>query len=180
MVDLTFGGQWKVAHNSVLQVLVELGALGLFLYLRMYYLGWRGLERARTRLLSLATRSADQSAQAVFARAFQIALAGNFVSGGFLSESYSEILWSIMGCCMAVIAIAATKPLPAVATAVATGTPAATPEGVVVRSPYGRRPPGGAVAGSSKQQSEAPVTARRSFKHFGPPLPGRTGGKPKR
>lgn len=182
MVDLTFGGQFKVAHNSLLQMLVELGALGLFLYLKMYYTALRGLERARAHLLSLATRSADQSAQAVFARAFQIALAGNFVSGGFLSEGYSEILWSIVGCCMAVIAIAAVKPLPAVATSTATvtPTPTATPEPAVARSPYGRRPPRGAVAVSAKYPSDSTATARYSFKRFGPPLPKRKGDKPKR
>ena len=186
MVDLTFGGQFKVAHNSLLQMLVELGALGLFFYLKMYYTAFRGLERARAHLLSLATRSADQSAQAVFARAFQIALAGNFVSGGFLSEGYSEILWSVVGCCMAVIAIAEVKPVPAVATATATApatvtpTPAAPPEAAVARSPYGRRPPRGAVAVSAKYPSDSAANARYSFKRFGRPLPKRKGDKPKR
>lgn len=182
MVDLTFGGQFKVAHNSLLQMLVELGALGLFFYLKVYYLGFRGLQRARAHLLSLATRTADQDAQAVFARAFQISLAGNFISGGFLSEGYSEILWSIMGCCMAVIAIAVTKPLAAAETAAATAapTPKAVPEEAVPRSPYGRRPPRGAIAVSAKYPSDSSATARYSFKRFGPPLPKRTGGKPKR
>src|SRR4029077_638825 len=54
MVDLRNGGMFKAPHNSYLQVLVELGFLGLWLFVRMYLLSWAALQRVRQSLLAAA------------------------------------------------------------------------------------------------------------------------------
>jgi O-antigen ligase len=77
---------YKAPHNSVIQVLVELGFLGAFLFLRVYLLAWRGLAFPRA-------GDADHS---VFCRAIQASLAGNFVAGLFLSQAYSSLLWTLL------------------------------------------------------------------------------------
>jgi len=42
-VDGANGGQYRAAHNSAVEVLVELGVLGLILWLRLFWLSWRGI-----------------------------------------------------------------------------------------------------------------------------------------
>jgi O-antigen ligase len=105
MVDLRFGGHMMAPHNSFVEVLVELGVLGLFLHLRMYYLAWRNLSRTRKNLTGSATLSQDQYEQLVFARALQFALASNVVASFFLTMAYSTLLWVLFGLCMGIIAL---------------------------------------------------------------------------
>ena len=95
MVDMRMGGRFRAPHNSYLEVLVELGFLGLLLFIRMYVLCWRGLRRVRQSLLALAP-SEEHDQMLVFARMLQVALVGNAVSGFFLSMSYSVILWVLI------------------------------------------------------------------------------------
>ena len=45
MVDMRMGGKFRAPHNSYLEVLVELGFLGLLLFIRMYVLSWRALQK---------------------------------------------------------------------------------------------------------------------------------------
>jgi O-antigen ligase len=54
MVDLRMGGHFRAPHNSYLEILVELGFLGLLLFVRMYVLSWRALQRVRKSLLAVA------------------------------------------------------------------------------------------------------------------------------
>ena len=54
MVDVRMGGKFRAPHNTYLEVLVELGFLGLLLFIRMYVLSWRALQRVRKRLLAAA------------------------------------------------------------------------------------------------------------------------------
>jgi putative inorganic carbon (hco3(-)) transporter len=85
VVDMQTGGRYKAAHNSVLQIFVELGFLGVFVYLRLYRIAWRGLSSPRGNDLSAL----------VFCRCLQATLVGNFVSGFFLSQAYSSLLWTL-------------------------------------------------------------------------------------
>jgi O-antigen ligase len=105
MVDLRFGGRMMAPHNSFVQVLVELGVLGLFFHLRMYYLAWRNLARSRKNLVAGAALWQDKYEQLVFARALQFALAGNAVASFFLTMAYSTLLWVLFGLCMGIIAL---------------------------------------------------------------------------
>lgn len=115
MVDVSLGGKFNVAHNSYLQVLVELGVAGLILFLRMYFLSFRGLQRARSALISHGDLTPEKAEQALFARALQFSLAGNMVAVFFLTEIYMQLLWVIFGVCMALMSLAlpgAAKPVP--------------------------------------------------------------------
>jgi hypothetical protein len=100
LVDGLAGGQYRTAHNSFLQALVELGVIGLLIFLRALYTMWRELGRVAV----LSSRSAlDEDAQkaALYARAIRTALAGNLAAGMFLSQAYGAPLWML-------VAIAAT------------------------------------------------------------------------
>jgi len=116
MVDVSLGGQFNVAHNTYLQSLVELGVAGLLLFLRMYFLSFRGLQRARSALISAADITPEQAEQALFARALQFVLVGNMICIFFLTEIYMQLLWVMFGVCMALLTLAspgAAKPAPA-------------------------------------------------------------------
>jgi O-antigen ligase len=106
MVDVRMGGIFKAPHNSILEVLVELGFLGLLLFIRMYLLSWRALQRVRQSLLALAP-SEEHDQMLVFGRMLQVALVGNAVSGFFLSMSYSVILWVLFAAVIACVSLVA-------------------------------------------------------------------------
>ena len=104
MVDLRMGGRFRAPHNIFLEVLVELGLLGLLLFFRMYMLSWRALERVRQTVLALPP-SEEHNQMLVFARMLQVALVGNAVSGFFLSMSYSVILWVLFAAVIAYVSL---------------------------------------------------------------------------
>jgi putative inorganic carbon (hco3(-)) transporter len=111
MVDVHMGGKFRAPHNSYLEVLVELGFLGLPLFIRMYVLSWRALQTVRQSLLAVAP-SEERDQVLVFARMLQVALVGNAVSGFFLSMSYNLLLWvlfaTVIACVSVVDSISAT------------------------------------------------------------------------
>jgi O-antigen ligase len=119
MVDFRTGGKFKAAHNSYLEVLVELGFLGLLLFMRMYLLSWRALQRVRQRLLVVAP-SEEHDQILVFARMLQVALVGNAISGFFLSMAYNTLLWVLFAVVIASVSL--------VAAASATAAPASSSE----------------------------------------------------
>lgn len=104
MVDVRMGGKFRAPHNSYLEVLVELGFLGLLLFIRMYVLCWRALQRVRASLLATAP-NADYDQMLVFARMLQVTLVGNAVSGFFLSMSYSTLLWVLFAAVIACVSL---------------------------------------------------------------------------
>jgi len=105
-VDGVLGnGQWKAAHNSLVQVLVELGILGLIVYLTAYYRAWRGL--AAVQAMHRRSATPEGARLALYARALSIALAGNFAAGFFLSQAYSALLWMLIAVCAALVRIGA-------------------------------------------------------------------------
>ena len=88
VVDGRNGGQYRTAHNSMVQAFVELGALGLWLYLATYYVTWKELGRiAAARRQKVPDK--DSTQVALYARAFRISLACNLAAGFFLSQAYS-------------------------------------------------------------------------------------------
>jgi O-antigen ligase len=107
MVDWKYGGRFNAPHNSYLQIAVELGVAGFVLFLTMYILTWRGLQRARATLIARGNLSLEQQQLAIFARLLQFSLVGNAVAGFFLSMAYATVLWTIFGISMAVMAAAA-------------------------------------------------------------------------
>ena len=91
---------YRTAHNSVVQAFLELGALGLYLYLACYYVAWRDLGR----ISAAHPRDGpdhEGAKAALYARALRVALLGNFAAGFFLSQAYSASLWMILGVCCA-------------------------------------------------------------------------------
>jgi putative inorganic carbon (hco3(-)) transporter len=104
MVDFRFGGRMQAPHNSFIETLVELGVIGLILFLRMYWLCWRSLAQARKKLLARPDASVKWSEQVLFARTLQCSLAGNAVAGFFLSMAWSTTLWLLFALSMALIA----------------------------------------------------------------------------
>src|SRR5581483_4111304 len=87
------------------QALVELGVVGFILFLRMYFLSFRGLQRARAALISHGAITPEKAEQALFARALQFSFAGNMVAVFFLTETYMELLWVTIGVCMALLTL---------------------------------------------------------------------------
>jgi O-antigen ligase len=102
---LAGGGHFKTAHNSLIQVFVELGVLGLILYVTAYYRTWRGLAAVRAAHRQLPTP--ESAKLSLYARALSIALAGNFAAGFFLSQGYSGLLWMLIAVCVAIVRIGA-------------------------------------------------------------------------
>ncbi len=84
----TGGRDWHTAHNSFIQVLVELGFAGLILFLLLLYGAWRDAGRAAT-ALGLAGPRAPGRLDAQCARA---TLVGYVASGMFLSQAYLVLL----------------------------------------------------------------------------------------
>jgi O-antigen ligase len=105
-VDYYNGGQFRAPHNSVVQVFVELGIIGLFLYLRLHWMTLRTLQRvvtqARENYVEVVNRRRE-----VLARGLQVGLVANFAAAFFLSMAYSNLLWLIFAL---VAALAASDP----------------------------------------------------------------------
>src|SRR3990170_2163535 len=78
-----FMGRWNSAHNSYIQIAVELGLLGLCLYLLLLWTGFRNLTRAVRASIITGDRDAT-----VCAFALSSSLAGFMVSSLFLSQAY--------------------------------------------------------------------------------------------
>ncbi len=105
MVDYKFGGRMLAPHSSLVQVSVELGVIGFLLYLRMYFLVYRGLARARGLLERAVSPGIEQYQQAIFCRMLQACLIGNFVAGAFLSMAYVVVLWATLGLALGCISL---------------------------------------------------------------------------
>jgi O-antigen ligase len=103
-VDGINGGQYRTAHNSVIQSFVELGALGLYLFLASYYITWKELGRI-TQTIKGKVLDADRAKAALYARALRIALVGNFSAGFFLSQAYGAPLWMMVAVCCAFVRV---------------------------------------------------------------------------
>ncbi|HTO43189.1 MAG TPA: O-antigen ligase family protein [Burkholderiales bacterium] len=125
-VDGLGGGQYRAAHNCLVQVFVELGALGLLLYLYSYLTTWRNLGRI-SQLARQASSGGQDAKAALYARAIRIGLAGNLAAGFFLSQGYSAALWMLVATAAALVRIT----LPARGTPPAVEPSEASPQATV-------------------------------------------------
>ena len=89
-VDLMTGGRYKTPHNSLLQVAVELGLLGLALYIGAQVQAWL-IFGTLTKIAGL--KNPEQFAHTTALRA---ALVANFIAAFFLSQAFSAMLWTIL------------------------------------------------------------------------------------
>jgi hypothetical protein len=115
-VDGTISGRYKAPHNSIVQVFVELGVLGLIFWLRLWFLSWRSLAPPAP-AAAVDPRAAEElREQTILAHALRISLVALFISGFFLSQAYSLILWQILPVCAAMSVVFGTnaKRMPAV------------------------------------------------------------------
>jgi O-antigen ligase len=110
LVDGLAGGQYRTAHNSFVEVLVELGVLGLLIYLGVIYSTWRELGRVTLVGQDPAAGEEEQKA-ALYARALRTALAGNLAAGFFLSQAYSAGLWMLVATAATLVQIMLPTPL---------------------------------------------------------------------
>jgi O-antigen ligase len=93
----------KVAHNTYLDVLAELGVVGLVLFMSvvLFSLGC-ALRAARA-----ATRSGDGQLE-ILARAMFVALVGLLAADFFVSRQYSKQLWLLLALCPVLLELSRT------------------------------------------------------------------------
>jgi hypothetical protein len=125
LVDGLAGGQYRTAHNSFIQVLVELGVLGLLIYLHVIYTTWKELGRVIRTGQDLAADEEEQKA-ALYARALRTALLGNLAAGFFLSQAYSAGLWMLLATAATLVRIMIPKPRSNVSVGPTRGMPPAS------------------------------------------------------
>ena len=92
------GGQYRTAHNSFVQAFLELGVLGLVLFVSSYIVTSRELGRISLRGQRKPV-DRETAKAALYARALRIALLGTVAAGFFLSQAYSSCLWMILAIC---------------------------------------------------------------------------------
>jgi O-antigen ligase len=109
LVDGLAGGQYRTAHNSFVEALVELGVLGLLIYLRALYTTWRELGRV-IRIAHDPSAGEEEQRAALYARALRTALAGNVAAGFFLSQAYSAGMWMLVATAATLVRV--TIPMP--------------------------------------------------------------------
>jgi hypothetical protein len=109
LVNGLTGGQYRTAHNSFVETLVELGVLGLLIYIRALYTTWRELGRI---IVVAQDPGAGEEVQraALYARALRTALAGNLAAGLFLSQAYSAGLWMLVAIAASLVQLSTPTP----------------------------------------------------------------------
>lgn len=105
MVDLRSGGQFRAAHNSLVQILVELGILGLIFYLRAYAVAWKALKPILV-YDGVTTKVPLDKSVVVLARGLRLSIVGSFICGFFLSQGYSNLIWLMIAMIAAVTSTA--------------------------------------------------------------------------
>jgi O-antigen ligase len=104
------GFKWSAAHNSFLEVGVELGVLGLALFVTMLVSALRALRRIRSR----HRWSAQTTRQREVALAFTLSAAfvGFIVCGFFLSAWYFSYLYMLFGLVIGLVKVDRLAPQP--------------------------------------------------------------------
>ncbi len=99
MCDIAIGeasgrkaGRWNTAHNSFLQIGVELGVAGLIIFLSMLARTIRDLRRVQFLYMG-----SPDSPEPYLASMLEVSLYGFVVGGFFLSQAYSPLLYLIIG-----------------------------------------------------------------------------------
>lgn len=91
----------SVAHNTYLEVLAELGVVGLALFASIIAFSLGAMLAAARHFAKLADR-----AMQAFCLALAVALVGSLAADFFISEEYSKQLWLLLGLGPAVLMIA--------------------------------------------------------------------------
>ena len=94
----------KVAHNTYLQVLAELGIVGLVLFTSIILFSLGCILRAAHAFARLKDHSME-----LMSRALLVALSGVLAADFFISEEFSKQLWLLLGLGPALLAIAVSK-----------------------------------------------------------------------
>jgi len=81
-------GAWKTGHNTLLQVLVELGVVGLCVYLKILHCIWSNCSK----VIISYQKGIAKKVLAIYAVSLRIGLVGFFGAGFFLSNGYSKIV----------------------------------------------------------------------------------------
>jgi O-antigen ligase len=92
--DFIVSNKPKVAHNTYLEVLAELGIIGLTLFLIVIVFAIGCAVRAARYATRLGDREMD-----ILARALVVALAGLLAAYFFISREYSKQLWLLLALC---------------------------------------------------------------------------------
>ncbi len=96
----------SIAHNTYLEIAVELGLPGLAAWLLLWIASWRSLERSRR-------RAPPESLVRASAEGLQAGLLGYAVSMFFLSAEYQKLLWLALFLALALPPLAARVAEPA-------------------------------------------------------------------
>lgn len=96
-------GNERAAHNSFVQVGVELGALGLLAFLMLFLHTGRELLRQRRHALSLAASHPEARREAALVTYVVASMAGTAACGFFLSKAYAGLTLFIQGLGLAVL-----------------------------------------------------------------------------
>jgi O-antigen ligase len=94
----------KVAHNTYLQVLAELGVVGLALFVSIIGFSLLSILRAAHIFERL-----DDPGMELISRALLVALCGVLAADFFISEEFSKQLWLLLGLGPALLGIARTR-----------------------------------------------------------------------
>jgi O-antigen ligase len=97
----SIGGRYQAAHNTLIQVGVELGLLGLLVFLLMYKSAFGALQRIDNEMALAGDGPSRIDAELRLLRAYVVgargALIGFFITSFFLSSAYSSLLYVLFG-----------------------------------------------------------------------------------
>lgn len=96
-------GNDRAAHNSFVEIGVELGVLGLVAFTAIWYTLARTLLQQRRTAVALRGSVAGAEAEALLATMVLAAMAGTLVSGFFLSKAYASVTLFVLGLATATV-----------------------------------------------------------------------------
>jgi hypothetical protein len=94
MAEMARSGYWRTAHNSLVELGVELGVVGLVIYLAMLVRVWRVLGRVLTFPRGGGDDGPDERWR-LYAQHLRASVLGLFVAGFFLSQAYALVAFSV-------------------------------------------------------------------------------------
>ena len=106
------GFKWSVAHNSLLEVAVELGLIAFALFVAALFIALRTMHRIRA---ARPLQDPEVLRKVGFACTLIAALVGFIVSGFFVSAAYYSYLYVLLGLCVGMAKIHAGSQAPLVA-----------------------------------------------------------------